>query len=124
MPGGEADQHLAGAQVRGDLGEHLAHVLRLHHQGDGVGAGGCLGVGDHLDAVLLAELGGALGALLADHQVGGVVAAPDQAGEQGLAHHAGTDDRDGHGCPFLAVRPVPWPVYFWETSERRKNVRF
>jgi hypothetical protein len=31
------------------------------------------------------------------------VATSDQAGEKGLAHHAGPDDRDGHGCPFFRL---------------------
>jgi hypothetical protein len=95
--GGEADQDLPGAQVRGDLGEDVAHVLRLHHQRDGVGPGRRLGVGDHLHVVLLAELGSPLGTLLTDHQVLERVSTADQAGEQRLAHHAGTDDRNGHG---------------------------
>ena len=89
-----------------------------------VSAPGGLGeVGDHRDAVLLPELGGALGALLPHHEVGDVVAAADQAGEQGLAHHAGADDRDGHGRPPSPLVEAS-RAYFCETSERRKNVRF
>ena len=53
---------------------------------------GGLDVGDDGDAVPLLELAGALGALLADQQVVDAAAGADQAGEQGLAHHAGAED--------------------------------
>ena len=75
---------------------------------------GRLDVGDHRDAVPLLELARPLGTLLADEQVVDATAGADQAGEQGLAHHAGADDRGlAHG----------WS-YFLEISERRKKVRF
>ena len=66
---------------------------------DGVGLLGRLDVADHRDAVPLLELAGALGPLLADQQVVDAAAGADQAGEQGLAHDAGAEDRGlGHRC--------------------------
>ena len=66
------------------------------------------------DAVPLLELAGPLGTLLADEQVVDPAAGPDQPGQQGLAHHAGTEDRGLGHCG----------TYFFETSDFRKNVRF
>ena len=72
-------------------------------------------VGDDGDAVALLELAGPLGALLADHQLVDAAPGPDQSGEQGLAHHAGADDRClAHGRQ----------TYFLETRERAKKARF
>ena len=58
---------------------------------------------------------GPLGALLADQQVVDAAAGADQAGEQGLAHHAGAEDR--------GLRSWRSP-YFFEISDLRKNDRF
>ena len=82
----------------------------------GVGLLGRLDVADHRDAVPLLELAGALGALLADQQVVDAAAGADQAGEQGLAHDSGAEDRGlRHGLA---------PAYFFEIRDRRKNDRF
>ena len=51
-----------------------------------------LEVGDDGHAVPLLELARALGALLADEQVGDRAARADQPGEQRLAHHPGAED--------------------------------
>ena len=59
---------------------------------------GGLEVGDDGDAVPLLELAGALGALLADEQVVDAAAGADQAGEQGLAHDSGAEDRRSGPC--------------------------
>jgi hypothetical protein len=106
--GGQGHHQLPGAYGGGDLVDHVAHVLRLHDQHQGVGAPDRLEVRDHLDAVPLLQLVGALAALLADQEVLGAPAGADQAGEQGLPHHPGPDDRDGH---------------FLDTSECTKNDR-
>ena len=58
------------------------------------------------------QLGGSLGALLADQQLVDGATAADQAGEQGLPHHAHAQDGDGHGSS-----------YDLEISDRAKNVR-
>ena len=112
--GGQRDDQLAGAQLGGDLGEQHGHVLRLDDHGDGVGLAGRLDVGDDRDAVALLELAGALGPLLADQQVVDAAPGAHQPGEQGLAHHAGTEDgRLLHGAPY----------YDLEISDFRKNDR-
>ncbi len=60
--GGEADDEVALGDVVVDLGEQAAHVLRLDDEHEGVGERGGLGVVEHPHAVLLGQLGGALGA--------------------------------------------------------------
>ena len=90
---GERDDELTGPHRRPDLLEQAGHVLRLHHQREGVGALGRVEVGDDGDGVLLLELAGALGALLADQQLGDRTSGADQPGQQGLAHDPGTEDR-------------------------------
>ena len=118
MPAASETSSWPGRSVGGDLVEQVAHVLRLDDQGDGVGLGGGLEVGDHGDAVPLLELAGALGALLADQQLVDAAAGADQPGEQGLAHDAGADDRG------LLMRLTAGVLYFLEIRERRKNDRF
>ena len=151
MPAARLTIELSGAQHGRDLLEHVGHVLRLDHERDGVGLGGRLEVGDHGDAVALLELAGPLGTLLADEQLVDATAGAHQAGQEGLAHHAGADDCCGHGGNLLrgpeistrtsrsrastAVLAQPGPRrarsfvadaagYFFETRERRKKVRF
>ncbi len=68
-----------------------------------------------VDAVPLGELVGALASLLTDEQVVDAAAGPDQAGQQGLPHHPGAEDRD--------LWPSHRATYFLDTSECRKNVR-
>ena len=120
MPAASETTSWPGRSSRGDLVEQVAHVLRLDHEREGVGLAGGLDVGDHGDAVPLLELAGALGALLADQQVVDPAAGADQAGEQGLAHHAGAEDR-GLGD---AVGGASRAAYFFEIRDFTKNDRF
>ena len=83
MPAARRDQQLAGAQLGGDLVEQGRHVLRLDHEHDGVGLGGRLGVGHHVDAVVLLELAGPLGPVLADQQVVDATSGAEQARRAG-----------------------------------------
>ena len=53
--GRERDDQGARSQVRGDLVQQRAHVLRLDDEDEGVGACGRLDVVDHVDAVALAS---------------------------------------------------------------------
>ena len=118
MPAASETSSWPGRSDGRDLGEQVGHVLRLHDEREGVGLLGRLDVGDHRDAVPLLELAGALGALLADQQVVDPAAGADQAGEQGLAHDAGAEDRGlGHAVLISGA-------YFFEIRDRRKNVRF
>ena len=61
---------------------------------------------------------GALGALLADQQLGDRATGADQAGEQGLAHDAGAEDAVTCVVEDMAC------AYFLEIRDRTKNVRF
>jgi hypothetical protein len=51
-----------------DLGQQRPHVLRLDDEQQGVGQGGRLGVVEHPHAVLVGELGRAVGPALGDDQ--------------------------------------------------------
>ena len=115
MPAARADDQAVGGDVRGELVQEGAHVLRLDGEDQGVGGLGRLGVADGLDAVAGAQFLGALRAAGGDEEVGGRPAGPDHSGEQGLADLAGAEDcdllrrrgrggRGGHRGSPLAVR--------------------
>ncbi len=110
--GGAADDQAVGGDVRGELGQEGAHVLGLDGEDQGVGGLGGLGVADRLDAVALAELGGAFLAAGGDQEVGGGPAAADHSAEEGFADFSGAEDGDllGHGAgsPSGVGGRVPW----------------
>ena len=74
--------------------EQRTHVLRLDREQQRVGALGRLGVADRLDAVALAQQRRALGPANREEQVGGRSAGAQHAGQQRLAHLAGTEHCD------------------------------
>ena len=92
--GGQRDHQLAGPAGRGDLVEHVAHVLRLDDEHQGVGAPRGLDVGDH--ARRRTAPAARRHARGASRRPAGRrrTAGAEQPGEQGLAHHAGADDRE------------------------------
>ena len=106
-PGRRRD-HQPVRRYRGrDLGQQLAHVLRLDRQDQRAGQlGGRRGVG-HLDPVPLPELGAPVLAADRGDQGRRRQARAQQAGQQRLAHLAGAQDRDHDLLP----------------SERRKKAR-
>ncbi len=55
---------------------------------------------DDVDAVPLAQLGGPARSALGHQQLARRAAGADQTGDDGLAHHAGTEDRNRH-CDLL-----------------------
>ena len=90
------------------LGEPLEQrvdVLRLDGEQQHPCADRGLGQVDRGDAVALGELGGPVGAALADEDAVGA-AAPDQAGEQRLADLAAADDRQAAAAGGGHARPT------------------
>ena len=98
MPAARLTTRLPVGDVVVDLGEQAAHVLRLDDEDEGVGEVGRVGVVEHPHAVLLGQLGGPVLAALGDDELAGRAAGAQQPREEGLAHDAGTEDRNrSHG---------------------------
>ena len=77
-----------------ELVEERTHVLWLDGDDEGVGGLRGLRVAHRVDAVAVVEFLGPLGAARGDHEVAGVLAAAQHAGQQRLADLAGADHRD------------------------------
>ncbi len=115
-PGREADDELIGAHGRSDLREQGLHVLRLHHQDQGVRPLDRRGIGERrVHPVLPRELTGALLAA-ARHRdlLDRSAARADQARYERLTHLAAAEEGDlpsGHlASPVRDRRPGPCPA--------------
>ena len=77
----------------------------------------------HRDPVPVRQLGGTVRRRSVITTSSGVQPGPQQAGEQGLAHHPGAENRDRltHSC---SVRPATNQAQLLVSSERRKNATF
>ena len=102
----DRDDRLAGFDQVADLAEQRLDVLRLDGEHDHVGAADRLVVrGRRLDAVPLAQLGGALLAPARRDDVGPVGAT--QPGEQRLADPARAENCDPHAASLRVRRGIP-----------------
>ena len=116
--GGQRDDQLARAQTRARSRRAASPMSCGFTTSARVSAlRGGLDVGDDRDAVPLLELAGALGALLADQQVG------RRGGRRGPGRRAGSrPSRRRRGCAVCVH--VGLAAYFLEIRDRTKNVRF